>query len=114
MAADHYDTSHMTNLPPNCPYEEITCGSLEERLCTPEKRKILVNFLLNEIKAARLFAKDALNQPVSESGDKELTPYLISALNAVNVPKPSGSVAPLEIISLLHKAVGLQRIILIC
>ncbi|KHJ94232.1 hypothetical protein OESDEN_05839 [Oesophagostomum dentatum] len=87
-----------------CPHEEITCGSLEDRLSTPQKRKLLVIYLLNEIKAARLFAKDALAQPVAEGGDKELTPYLASALNAANVPKPAGSVEPLEIITMLHKA----------
>ncbi|CAJ0601190.1 unnamed protein product [Cylicocyclus nassatus] len=88
----------------DCPHEEITCGSLEERLCTPAKRKLLVNFLFNEIKAARLFAKNALTQPVAEGGDKELTPFLTSALKAVNAPKPAGNVPPVEMISLLHKA----------
>ncbi|EYB82557.1 hypothetical protein Y032_0357g3390 [Ancylostoma ceylanicum] len=87
-----------------CPHEEITCGSLEDRLSTPQKRKLLVNFLIKEIKAARLFAKDALSQPVSEGGDKELTPFLSSALNAASVPKPSGTIAPMDIISMLHKA----------
>ncbi|KAK6749070.1 hypothetical protein RB195_001589 [Necator americanus] len=87
-----------------CPHEEITCGSLEDRLSTPEKRKLLVNYLLCEIKAARLFAKDVLSQPFTEGGDKELTPYLSSALNSANVPKPSGSISPMEIITMLHKA----------
>ncbi|KAK6054032.1 hypothetical protein COOONC_08461, partial [Cooperia oncophora] len=71
-----------------CPHEEITCGSLEERLSTTEKKALLLNFLLNEIKAARLFACDALAQPIS-ARDKELTSYLTSAVKSAGVPKPS-------------------------
>ncbi|KAK5981322.1 hypothetical protein GCK32_004371, partial [Trichostrongylus colubriformis] len=88
-----------------CPHEELTCGSLEERLNTREKKALLLSFLINEIKAARLFACDALSQPITEQGDKELTPYLISALKATAVPKPSGKFEPLDIIDMLQKGV---------
>ncbi|KAK6030848.1 hypothetical protein OSTOST_03005, partial [Ostertagia ostertagi] len=86
-----------------CPHEEITCGSLEERLSTSERKALLLNFLLSEIKAARLFACDALSQPITEEGDKELTPYLTSALKAAAVPKPSGKFEPVDIIDMLQK-----------
>ncbi|VDO33514.1 unnamed protein product [Haemonchus placei] len=87
-----------------CPHEELTCGSLEERLSTVEKRALLVNFLLNELKAARLYACNELAQPVLEQqGDKELTPYLTSALKAAGVPKPKDKFEPIDIIDMLHK-----------
>ncbi|WKY03513.1 hypothetical protein Q1695_004908 [Nippostrongylus brasiliensis] len=86
-----------------CPHEEITCGPLEERLSTPEKRLLLLNFLLNELKAARLIATNALSKPV-EHADKELTPFLSSALNAAAVPKPSGNFGPLDVIDMLRKS----------
>ncbi|XGW30096.1 hypothetical protein V3C99_009257 [Haemonchus contortus] len=89
-----------------CPHEELTCGSLEDRLSTVEKRALLVNFLLNEIKAARLYACNELAQPILEKqGDKELTPYLTSALKAAGVPKPKDKFEPIDIIDMLHKGV---------
>lgn len=87
-----------------CPHEEITCGSLEERLSTPEKKTLLISFLLSELKAARLFASDALSQPL-EHGDKELTPYLASALRSAKVPKPSGGFVPADVVDMLRKTV---------
>ncbi|KAJ1358503.1 hypothetical protein KIN20_016943 [Parelaphostrongylus tenuis] len=87
-----------------CPHEEITCGSLEERLSTVEKRTILINFLLKELKVARLYACDSLSTPKSERADKQLTPYLSSALITVGVSKPQGDVNPIDILDMLHKA----------
>lgn len=87
-----------------CPHEEITCGSLEERLNTTSKRVLLVNFLLGELKAARLLANGTLSQPIQHA-DKELTPYLSSALNAAGVAKPSGNFQPIDVIDMLHQSV---------
>uniref|UniRef100_A0A1I7XDS2 Cadherin domain-containing protein n=1 Tax=Heterorhabditis bacteriophora TaxID=37862 RepID=A0A1I7XDS2_HETBA len=88
-----------------CPYDEISCGPLEMRFDSERKRFILIDFLLKELKSARLFADQELRKQTTKTSDKPLTPFLSTALNTLKVPKPCGTINPLDIITQLQKAV---------
>ncbi|CAD6190760.1 unnamed protein product [Caenorhabditis auriculariae] len=89
-----------------CPYEELTCGLLVNRFDSAESCAVLVKYLVCELRAARVYAQGRLDsgELVKDSGDKELTPYIASALNVCKISKPGNSNNANHVIDLLASA----------
>ncbi|GMS96669.1 hypothetical protein PENTCL1PPCAC_18844, partial [Pristionchus entomophagus] len=47
----------------DCPYDSLCCGKIEDRFVTLEARQLLIRFLLDELKCARLTAAERLQKP---------------------------------------------------
>lgn len=45
-----------------CPHESITCGAIEGRFASAPHRSFLFNYLMDQVKAARLFAVNQLEK----------------------------------------------------
>ncbi|KAF8372341.1 tag-322 [Pristionchus pacificus] len=73
----------------DCPYDSLCCGKIEQRFVTEEARGLLVRFLLDELKCARLSAADRLQMP-STSADSRLAVSVAAAAAALGM-QPIGA-----------------------
>ncbi|GMT25154.1 hypothetical protein PFISCL1PPCAC_16451, partial [Pristionchus fissidentatus] len=62
----------------DCPYDSLCCGKIEQRFVTIEARQLLIRFLLDELKCARLTAAECLQKP-STSKDSPLACSIAAA-----------------------------------
>ncbi|CAB3409161.1 unnamed protein product [Caenorhabditis bovis] len=74
-----------------CGHEELSNGDILTRFELSEKCEILLNFLVSELKTARLYALNRYENTKKQkrNADKELTPLIEEVLNVLEIPKQS-------------------------
>ncbi|GMR49606.1 hypothetical protein PMAYCL1PPCAC_19801, partial [Pristionchus mayeri] len=89
----------------DCPYDSLCCGRIEDRFASVEARQLLIRFLLDELKCARLTATENLQKP-STSGDTPLAVGVAAAAATLGLQPIGGTTSAVEYVRKMGKKVS--------